>query len=167
MAEKSPNIIAAYDKNRLIGGGGELPWHGELPADMKHFRAVTIGQIVVMGRATYESIGRPLPERRNIVVSRSSDKNFDGCETISAPEELDDMIKNDGREAYIIGGGQIYELFLPRSKKVIATEIEAEFTGDTYFPLLDGAWKEFGREKHRADGRNKYDYSFVIYEREK
>jgi dihydrofolate reductase len=165
MAEKLPSIIVAYDRSRLIGGGNELLWQGELPADMKHFRAVTIGHIVVMGRKTYESIGQPLAARQNVVLTHSKEPDYPGCTVINHPDELN-ITKDDDRQIFIIGGRQIYDIYLPRSNKVLATEIDAKFEGDVYFPKLDDSWHETSREDHTADERNKYDYSFVIYERE-
>lgn len=132
------NIIVAMDKNGLIGAGGKLPWH--LPSDLRFFRDTTLGQIVVMGSKTYESIGRPLPNRINMVLSTKT-----GC-TIDRALSL-----AEGNDIFVIGGANVYEQFLPIADRLIITHIDAEFEGDTYFPSIDA----FKFEK--VDSRKGFD----------
>jgi len=154
-------IIVAYDRNRLIGANNELLWQGEMAADMRHFKETTTGNAVIMGRKTFESIGRPLPNRQNIVISRQALK-IAGIQLVHSIEDAFSQVDAD-KDAYVIGGGQIYEQSLTLVDKVIATEIDADLNGDTYFPELPGKWTEEARENHQADGKNKYNYSFVTY----
>jgi len=154
-------IIVAYDRNRLIGANNELLWQGEMAADMRHFKETTTDNAVIMGRKTFESIGRPLPNRQNIVISRQALK-IAGIQLVHSIEDAFSQVDAD-KNAYVIGGGQIYEQSLPTVDKVIATEIDANLSGDTYFPELPGKWIEESRENHVADEKNKYNYSFVTY----
>lgn len=157
------SLIAAVANNGVIGNGNTLLW--KLPADMKRFRALTIGKPVIMGRKTYESIGRPLPERMNIILTRDKGYHKDGCEIAYSPEEA--LQRCAGREeAMVIGGGEIYKLFLPRANRIYLTLVDHHFDGDTYFPKLPKAeWQEISRESHGPDERNPYSYSFVVWER--
>ncbi len=155
-------IIVAYDQNRVIGSGGVMPWQGHLPADMRHFRETTSGQAVIMGRKTFESIGRPLPGRQNIVVTHQ-DIQLEGVVVVGSLQEAYDAVEN-GKETCVIGGGQIYEQALPEADFVIATEIKARFGGgDTYFPELGADWSVVERADYEADDSNLYAYSFVTY----
>ncbi len=158
------SIIAAMDKNYGIGYGGKLPWR--LPADLKRFKDLTRGHAVLMGRKTYESIGRPLPERRNIVITR--DKNFSapGCEIAASLAEAI-ALAGDG-EAFVIGGGEIYSQAMPFSGRLYITEVEGDFQTDTFFPKIDlGVWEEESRESHEPDEKNPHKYGFVVYGRKK
>lgn len=151
------SLIAAMGSNRVIGFQGNMPWH--LPADLKHFKSLTLHKIIVMGRKTYQSIGKPLPERTNIVVTH--DKNFQapGCTIINDMEEI---LKLSDDEIMIIGGSQLYQYFLPFASKLYLTYIHQEFTGDTFFPQWDHkAWEEVSRTDYCGDEKNPYDYSFV------
>ena len=157
------SIIVAMDRNRLIGSNNGLPWR--LPADLKHFKAITLGKPIIMGRKTYESIGRPLPERHNIVVSRTAVFSAPGCTTVSS---ADAALEAAGvvPEVVVIGGAQLYTQLLPRVRRIYLTQIDAAFDGDTWFPELDEVlWHETARENHAPDDRNPYAYSFVVLER--
>lgn len=155
-------IIVAYDKHLGIGAKNDLLWMGDMPADLKHFRDTTAGATVIMGRNTYLSIGRPLPGRQNIVISRTGEP-IDG---VTVVDSLEKAYEISDREIYIIGGGQIYELAMPSADRIIATEVDGEFNADVFFPVIDlNVWKEVSREHHEKDESNKYNYDFVIYER--
>ena len=156
-------IIVAYDKNRLIGADNKLLWQGDMAADMKHFRDLTTGNVVIMGRKTFDSIGKPLPNRQNIVITRQP-LQIDGVNIIHSLEEAFEIADAD-KNIYVIGGGQIYEQSISSADQIIATEIDASFKGDTYFPTLMNDWHEVAREDHQADDKNKYNYSFVTYAR--
>ena len=156
-------LIAALAANRVIGRNNALPWH--LPADLKRFKALTMGRPVVMGRKTYESIGRPLPGRRNLVVTRQRGYSAAGCEVIGS---LDEALAScgDAAEIYIIGGAELYREALPRAHCLEFTEIGAEFEGDARFPAIArGEWREVRREAHEAGSGAPFSYAFVRYER--
>lgn len=155
------SIIVAYDQNRGIGRNGELPWGSDLPADMRHFRQTTTGSAVIMGRKTFESIGRALPNRQNIVLSRHAlqESNIGVASTM---EEAFSQVATP--TAYVIGGGEIYTQSLPFVDNIIATEVHASFEGiDSKFPELDENWVEAERNNFERDDKNKFDYSFVTY----
>ncbi|GAB4184116.1 MAG: type 3 dihydrofolate reductase [Wenzhouxiangellaceae bacterium] len=138
---------------------GDMPWH--LPADLKHFKQVTMSKPIIMGRRTYESIGRPLPGRRNIVISRQWSKALDGIELVHS---LDEAIQQccDDEEVMIIGGGQIYAQALPLADTLWLTEVDCVPDGDTWFPEIDPRqWREVLRETHPADERNAYKLTFI------
>lgn len=157
------SLIAAIDRNRVIGRDGRLPWH--LPADLRHFREQTLGKPVLMGRKTFESIGKPLPGRTNIIVTRRFGYHADGCrvfDTLSAA--LDSC--PDAPELMVIGGASIYVQALPLASRIYLTVIDTEVEGDAWFPEIDtGAWTETARSDHRADASNQVDYSFRVLER--
>lgn len=157
-------MVAAHDKNRVIGHEGDMPWKGELPADLEHFKNITAGHAVIMGRTTHESIGRPLPNRRNIVLSQQTGKEIEGCDIAGSFDEALE-ISGDEEEVFVIGGAKLYHLAMPNAQKLYVTKIEAEFTGDTFFPVLSVEWQEISREDHLADERNAYNYTFLEYER--
>jgi len=154
-------IIVAKSNNGIIGKDGDLPWR--LPEDLKRFKRLTTGNIVVMGRKTYDSIGRPLPNRKNIVISRNTLLKIDGVEV---EYDLIDVLKRNQEEnVYVIGGGQIYVDALPFTEKLEVTEVDVELVGDTSFPEIDSSqWKEIFREK-RVDPESDLTYSFVSLER--
>ena len=156
-------IIAAVAKNGVIGQGNALPWH--LPEDMQHFKALTTGHTVIMGRKTWESLPprfRPLPQRRNIVVSRNPDFRADGAEVVGSLQNA--MKLGAGATAFIIGGAELYACALPLAQRLELTEIDAEFTGDALFPPFDrGLWTEVARES--GVGANGLCYAFVSYVR--
>jgi dihydrofolate reductase len=163
MSQRGPLvcIIAAVSSNGVIGADGRLPWH--LPEDLKFFKAQTLGCAVIMGRRTWESIGRPLPGRRNIVVTRSRDFRPAGAGTAAS---LADAITQCAGEAkvFVIGGGDLYRAALPLADCIVLTEIRREFDGDVHFPEFDrGQWKETWREPQRTQDGLAFD--FVRYER--
>jgi dihydrofolate reductase len=156
-------LIAALTRDRAIGTGGVLPWH--LPADLARFKALTIGRTVVMGRRTAESIGRALPGRRNLVLTRTGSAPFRDQETVrSVGGAL--AAAGDG-ELYVIGGGEVYCLFLPYASKAHLTWVDATVPeADTFFPALDfDEWEELCRERHPADARHEHAFEFVDYTR--
>jgi dihydrofolate reductase len=162
MADLS--IVAAVARNGVIGRDGRLPWH--LPADLKYFRALTTGHAVIMGRKTYESIleslGRPLPQRSNIVITRTAGYQAQAAIVVPSLEAAVAQIP-PGREGFVIGGAEIYRLALPHVKRLHMTELDKEYAGDTLFPDFDrGQWREESRETG-ADGDLRY--SFVTYQR--
>ncbi|MCP4043426.1 MAG: type 3 dihydrofolate reductase [Gammaproteobacteria bacterium] len=157
------SIIAAMDRKRLIGVDNQLPWR--LPADLRHFKRVTMGKPILMGRRTWASIGRPLPGRENIVVTRDDDFRAEGCSVVHS---LDGAltVADHYSEVMVIGGASFYAQMLPRSSRMYLTLIDHEFVGDTYFPDYGPAgWRELGREDCSPDDRNRYHYSFVVLER--
>ncbi len=150
-------------KNRVIGKGNALPWH--LPADMKHFRELTMGKPVIMGRKTFESIGKPLEGRKNILITSDSNYRAEGCLVVHSLEEALKTAEG-GEEVMIIGGGKIYEEFLPKADRIYLTEIHQDFEGDTYFPEFNqNEWQETSREDFKPDEKNPFAYSFVTLER--
>ena len=159
----SLSIIAAMGLNGVIGDAGKLPWR--LPADMKHFKATTMGKPVIMGRKTFESIGKPLPGRENIVVSRNADFRAAGCKVVgSLMEAIETTLMAE--EAMVIGGAVIYERALPLTKRIYLTRVYSMFPGDAYFPdLTVGNWKQTSREDFDADEKNPYPYSFLQLDR--
>lgn len=156
-------LVAAMAEHRVIGHDNRMPWH--LPADLAHFKAVTYGKPVVMGRKTLESIGRPLPGRHNIVVSRQADYRPEGV-TVVADLEAALAAAGDVPELMIIGGATIYAQMLPRADRLYLTFIELAVDGDACFPAWEpGQWRELERERHEPDARNAHAYSFVTLER--
>ena len=158
------SIIVAYDQNRGIGAANDLLWKRDLPADLRRFKELTTGSAIIMGRNTYESIGRPLPNRQNIVISRQGEP----IEGVTVVASLDDAYAvATCEDAYIIGGGQIYELALSSADQVLATEVGASFpAAEIFFPVLDETiWQESSREHHEADEQNRYSFDFVKYQR--
>lgn len=157
------SIIAGMDENRLIGQGNRLPWR--LPADMKHFRQHTLDKPVVMGRKTFESIGKPLPKRTNIILTRDPKYQAEGGIITHSIEEVLEAASGS-QEIMIIGGAAIYELFLPRTDRLYLTYIHGCFEGDIYFPAFDLAnWQEIKRVNHQADKKNPHPYSFLFLRR--
>jgi dihydrofolate reductase len=156
-------LIAALAANRVIGKNNALPWH--LPADLKRFKALTMGHPVVMGRKTYESIGRPLPGRRNLVITRNRDYSAPGCEVVHS---LDAAIAacRGAQEIFIIGGAELFRESLPRAHCLEFTEIRAEIEGDVTFPEFSiSEWHETGREIHTDEAGIPFRYDFARYER--
>ena len=157
------SMIAAMDAQRSIGLDNQMPWH--LPADLRHFKAQTLHKPVIMGRKTILSMGSALPRRDNIVMSRQQGFEFEGCRVAqSIPEALE--LAGDAAEVMVIGGGVIYEQFLPMAQRIYLTEIQRAFGGDTFFPELSmAAWREVERTCFEADTVNPCGYHFVTYER--
>ncbi len=158
-------LIAAVAKNRVIGRNNDLIWH--MPDDLKFFKKTTLGHPVIMARKTFESFGRPLPGRTNIILSRGNQPPHPDVLLFQDLEKALAHCRNAGHsECYIAGGQQIYELAMPIADRLIITEIHETFEGDTFFPEFDEmTWKEISRTDHKADEKNPYAYSFVIWER--
>ncbi len=155
------SLIAAMANNRVIGKDNQMPWH--LPADLGHFKSITLGKPVVMGRKTYESIGRPLPGRKNIVISHDKDYKLEGCETVSSLKDALALV-SDAQEVMIIGGGYLYDLTLSIADRLYLTFIDLDVEGDTQFPdYKQLRLTEVHRESHLKDEKNPYDYQFVDF----
>ena len=156
--------IVAVGRRNEIGKDGKMPWH--LPADLQHFKRNTLGKPVLMGRKTLTAIGRPLPERRNLVLTRDPAFSAAGCETVTS---LDQALELAGSvpELMVIGGGEVYRLTWARTDRIYLTRIQADVEGaDAFFPdVADDCWREVSREDHRADVKNPFDYSFLILDR--
>lgn len=152
-------------KDRVIGKDNGLPWH--LPADLKRFKAITMGHPIIMGRKTYESIGKPLPGRNNIVVTRNPDFAAAGCTVVSSIDRaLDAATGYD--EAFCIGGAELFKEILPRADKVYLTLIDETFSGDVFFPeLVEDEWIEVASEYHVPDEKNKFAYRYVVLTRKR
>jgi dihydrofolate reductase len=153
-------IIVAMSNNRVIGNNNELIW--KLSSDLKRFKELTTGHPVVMGRKTYESIGRPLPNRRNIIITRNLEYEVEGCETVSSLEEALLLTNNN---CFIIGGGEIYKQSLEVADKIYLTLVHKDFEGDTSFPELGKEWATIDTKDFEADEKNEYNYSFIEYDR--
>lgn len=159
------SLIAAMDRNRLIGTENRLPWH--LPADLQHFKAMTMGKPIIMGRRTFESLGRPLPGRQNIVVTRDSAFLAEGCTVVHSVEQALAAASRHP-EAMVIGGAALYGQLMARAQRIYLTLVDGEFEGDVFFPAFAaGEWREVEREGRKPDERNAYAYSFVVLERVK
>ena len=157
------SIVVAASENGVIGAQGDLPWR--LSDDLKRFKATTMGKPIVMGRKTWESIGRALPGRQNIVITRRQGFLADGCDVVRSMDEAI-CAAGDAGEIMVIGGSQIYELFLPVAQRLYLTRVHADVEGDAFFPAVDeGEWQLVAEETHSADKQNEFDYSFRTYER--
>ncbi|MFK5970364.1 MAG: dihydrofolate reductase [Candidatus Marithrix sp.] len=156
-------LSVAMDENGLIGTNNNLPWY--LPADLKHFRTITMGKPIIMGRKTYESIGHPLKGRLSIIVSNNPNLTINNCQVFNRLDEILEFSHNYN-EAIVIGGVAIYTMLLPYVQRMYITRIHAKFTGDTYFPEYPAEqWQEIERQNCPADEKNHYSYSFTILER--
>ncbi len=154
-------LVVAMDAQRGIGIRNALPWH--LPEDLAHFKRTTTGHPIVMGRKTFDSIGRPLPNRRNIVITRNAEWQYEGVETALSIQHALQMCGNE--EIFVIGGAQIFHETLPSANRMIVTEINQTFECDTFFPKIDPQqWQETARQAHHSEKAN-CDYAFVTYER--
>ena len=158
------SLIVAMDQNRLIGNNNALPWH--LSADLKRFKAITMGNPIIMGRKTYESIGKPLPGRQNIIITRDTAYQAEGCDVVHGLKAAAGCV-GDVDEAFVIGGMQIYQQALLRVQRMYLTIIEHVFTGDAWFPEFNASdWQEVATESHQhADETQTYVYRFVTLER--
>ncbi|HET9820951.1 MAG TPA: dihydrofolate reductase [Burkholderiaceae bacterium] len=156
-------LVVAVARGGVIGAAGALPWH--LPADLAHFKRLTLGHAVIMGRATFESIGRPLPQRLNIVLTRQADYAPPGVEVVPSLAAAYARAAAHGGPAMVIGGAKVYAQALGDAQRIELTEVHADLPGDTHFPPLGPDWPEVAREDHPADARNAYPYSFVTYRR--
>ena len=156
------SIIAAMSLNRVIGRDNRLPWH--LPADWAHFKKLTMGHCLLMGRKTLESIGRPLPGRTTVVLTRQREYASPGVRVTHSLEEALRMVSGD--EVFIAGGAEIYRQTLPRAERLYLTVIQATLEGDTYFPEFDEAdWQLVSQQDYPANSKNPYPYTFLVYER--
>lgn len=156
-------LVVAYAHDRVIGRDNAMPWH--LPADLRHFRALTLGHPILMGRRTHQAIGRVLPGRRNLVLTRQPDFAVPGVETVAS---LDQALATCGTEEwlYVVGGAEVYQLALPLAQRLHITEIDAELAGDTWFPPIDPAqWQETASEMRPADRDNPHALRFATLER--
>lgn len=161
-SERMISLIAAMDKNNVIGYNNDMPW--SLPNDLKHFKEVTSHSTIIMGRKTYESIGRPLPNRRNIILSRSGYETNDDVEVISSIDEIKKLAKKE--EVFVIGGGTIYEQVISFADRLYITRIDAELKGDTYFPQFsETEWQVIDEKDGVQNEKNKYNHKFYTYSR--
>ena len=157
------SIIVAASTNNVIGVRGALPW--KISDDLKRFKKLTMGKPIVMGRLTWESIGRPLPGRQNIIITRQHDFSAPGCDVVDSPAGAL-AIAADADEIMIIGGGQIYDLFLPKAGRLHITRVHTELDGDAFFPPVDAAdWQLVASESHAASAANEFAFDFRTYER--
>ena len=157
------SIIVAMDINRVIGKDNQLPWR--LPRELQYVKKTTMGHPIILGRKNYESIGRPLPGRRNIILTRDENFSAEGCEIAHSIEEVYKLCENE-EEIFIFGGEQIYKLFLEDTDKLYVTVIHHEFEGDTFFPEIDWTkWKEVFVEQGITDEKNPYEYYYHVYDR--
>lgn len=158
------SLIVAMASNRVIGLNNQMPWH--LSADLKKFKSITMGKPIVMGRKTFESIGRPLPGRTNIIISRNPDYRQAGCIVVN---DLDSALASAGQQAdeiFVIGGSALYDALLPRANRLYLTQINAAFEGDTFFPEINwDEWQELNREDIANDPQVTFSYSFLQLER--
>ena len=157
------SIIVAIAKNNVIGKDNKLIWH--LPEDLKRFKKITTGHTIIMGRKTFESLGRVLPNRKHIVLCNDAQLNIDdkNVEIINSVDKLE-KYENSENENFVIGGAMIYNLLMPYVKKLYVTEIHKDFEGDTFFQKINPEiWKEISRAKGPADGENHFEYDYVVY----
>jgi dihydrofolate reductase len=160
------SLIVAQSNNRVIGKSNDLPWY--LPADLRHFREITTGHPVIMGRKTYESIharlGKPLPDRENIVVTHDEMFVARGCVVVHSLTEA--LSFHPDKEVFVIGGSSLYDQALPRAQRIYLTQVKASIDGDKFFPELSPQiWQTVGRQAYTADEKNPYDYEFLVLER--
>jgi len=158
------SMIVAHADNRVIGKDNDMPWH--LPADLAYFKKTTLGKPIIMGRKTYESIGRPLPGRKNIVISRDENYSAEGVETVTSVEQALALV-SDIEEVMVIGGGAIYNHCLEAADRLYITHIKAAIEGDTHFPEYDvkNVWKKVSSTVRQPDEKNAYELDFSVYER--
>jgi len=157
------SIIAAVAKNGVMGKNNSLPWN--LPSDMKKFKELTMGKPVIMGRKTFESIGKPLAGRVNIILTRNSDFNAEGVAIVHSPEEALQLVA-DHSEAMVIGGESVYGQFLPHASRIYLTKIDSDFDGDSFFPPMDlSSWIEVSRETREPDEKNAHRHTFFVYDK--
>lgn len=157
------SLLVALDRNQVIGHQGRLPWH--LPADLKRFKAITMGKPIIMGRKTHESIGRILPGRRNIVLTQKTGYTATGCEVFSSLARALEATR-DEVEVMIVGGAALYAEALPLCTRLYLTEVDAEVDGDVHFPpFVRSEWREVSEEHHTADAKHAFAYSFRVLDR--
>ena len=160
------SLIVATAENDVIGKENSIPWY--LPADLAHFKQTTMGHPIIMGRKTHESIGRALPGRYNVVITRQKSYRAEGCAVVHS---LDDALKlpevKKANEVFIIGGAEIYKLAMPLAKRIYLTKVHASVEGDKFFKFDSDEWHQISNEKHAAYKKNQYDYEFIVLERKK
>jgi dihydrofolate reductase len=159
------SLVVAAANNNAIGKDNKLLWC--LPNDMKFFKNITWAMPVVMGRKTFQALGKPLKGRKNIVITRQSDWNVEGTIRVKNLDDAEFLVKNmDVKEMMVIGGGEIYKLAFERAKRIYITRVDAALEGDTYFPVIDpNSWKLVSKKDHKPDEHHKYAYSFQVWER--
>jgi dihydrofolate reductase len=156
------SLIWAMDDNQLIGNGNELPWR--LPADLAFFKKHTNGHPIIMGRKTFDSLGRPLPNRENIIITRDKNLIIENCHIVNTVDDALTFVGNN--KAFVIGGAEIYNLFMPFAEELIVTKVHDKFEGDTYFPTIDWTnWYLVEEEQGLTDEKNKHPHTFQIYRR--
>ena len=156
-------IVVAIGENNAIGKNNELLWY--LPKDLRHFKTITKGHTVIMGRKTFESVGKPLPNRRNIIITRNTDLAIEGTEVVHTLEEALELCKQD-EEVFIIGGAEIYKMAMQHTDKIYLTVVHENFEADAFFPEIDhNLWLETASEKHLPDDKNNLSFTFSTLER--
>ena len=156
-------IVVAIGENNAIGKNNELLWY--LPKDLRHFKTITKGHTVIMGRKTFESVGKPLPNRRNIIITRNTDLAIEGTEVVHTLEDALELCKQD-EEVFIIGGAEIYKIAMPHTDKIYLTVVHENFEADAFFPEIDhNLWLETASEKHLPDDKNNLSFTFSTLER--
>ena len=157
------SMIVAHANNRVIGKNNDMPWH--LPADLAYFKKTTLGKPIIMGRKTFQSIGRPLPGRKNIVISRDESYQVEGVEVVNSVEAALALVV-DSEEVMVIGGGAIYQHCLAAAQRLYITHIDADIDGDTYFPDYDlSVWEKVASDIRPSDEKNQYQLDFSVYEK--
>lgn len=159
------SLLVAMDRNHVIGYENDMPWH--LPKDLRHFKEKTIGNTMIMGRKTFDSIGRVLPNRKNVILTHQKGYHVDGTDVINNLDIVYEWNENNpNEELFIVGGGNLFKQVLPHADRMYITEIDEEFPGDTYFPIFSELdWKLTKKEKGIKDEKNPYDYYFLQYDR--
>lgn len=159
------SLIVATSENDVIGKDGSIPWH--IPADLKHFKTLTMGHHIIMGRKTYESIGKPLPGRINIILTKNPGYKADGCIVADSLQKAINIAREQkNSEVFIIGGEEIFKLVLPMADRVYLTRVHEKFDGDAYLPKLDPVkWKQVSCQVHLRDEQNPYPFDFCVYEK--
>ena len=156
-------IVVAMGENNAIGKNNELLWY--LPKDLRHFKTITKGHTVIMGRKTFESVGKPLPNRRNIIITRNTDLAIEGTEVVHTLEDALELCKQ-GEEVFVIGGAEIYKIAMPHTDKIYLTVVHENFEADAFFPEIDhNLWLETASEKHLPDDKNNLSFTFSTLER--
>lgn len=156
-------MVVAISENNAIGKNNELLWY--LPKDLRHFKTITSGHTVIMGRKTYESVGKPLPKRRNIIITRNTELTVDGAEVVHTIEDALELCKSD-EEVFIIGGAEIYKMAMKHTDKIFLTVVHESFEADAFFPEIDrNLWVETAAEKHLPDEKNNLSFTFSTLER--
>ena len=156
------SIIVATEKNNGIGNQNALLWH--LPNDLKRFKAITSGHPIIMGRKTFDSIGRPLPNRTNIIITKNKDLNIDGCVIVHTLQDA--ILACEGKDVFIIGGGSIYEQAMEMADMIYLTMVDVSLEADTHFPKIDdNVWEIVHSESHSKDEKHQYDYQFIDLKR--